>query len=129
MKKFLALIFFVPFLLSAQKKFVINGNLNGLPEGSPVSLSNVNIPGDTIAQAIVKTGGSFELRGTVTEPNLYQLNFDGVQKKSVLFIGNDQVNVSGDIQTIQDLNVKESAEHNDFEQFKKIFNTIIKEQT
>ena len=129
MKKFLALLLFVPFVLSAQKKFVINGSLNGLPEGSPVSLSNVNTPGDTIAQAIVKTGGAFELRGTVAEPNLYQLNFDGVQKKSVLFIGNDQVNVSGDIQTIQDLNVKGSAVHNDFEEFKKIFNPLFQELT
>lgn len=129
MKKFLALILFVPFVLSAQKKFVINGNLNGLPEGSPVSLSNVNTPGDTLAQGIVKTGGAFELRGTLAEPNLYQLNFDGVQKKSVLFIGNDQVNVSGDVQTIQELSVKGSVVHNDFEDFKKIFNPLFQELT
>ena len=97
MKKFLALILLVPFALAAQNKFVINGNLNGLPEGTSVSLSNANTAGDTLARTVVKSGGTFELRGTVAEPNLYQLNFDGVQKKSVLFIGNDMVNVAGDV--------------------------------
>ena len=129
MKKFLALILFVPFALSAQKKFVINGNLNGLPEGSAVSLSNANIPDDTLARSIVKSGGAFELRGTVEEPNLFQLNFDGVQKKSVIFIGNDMVNVSGDIQTVQDLAVKGSEVHDDFEEFKKIFNPLFQQLT
>ena len=119
MKKFLALILLVPFALAAQNKFVINGNLNGLPEGTSVSLSNANTAGDTLARAVVKSGGTFELRGTVAEPNLYQLNFDGVQKKSVLFIGNDMVNVAGDVQTIQNLTVKGSAFHDDFEEFKK----------
>jgi peroxiredoxin len=129
MKKFLALLLFVPFAVSAQKKFVINGNLNGLPEGSAVSLSNANTPDDTLARSIVKSGGAFELRGAVAEPNLYQLNFDGVQKKSVLFIGNDQVNVTGDVQTIQDLTVKGSEVHNDFEEFKKTFNPLFQELT
>ncbi|HUQ66381.1 MAG TPA: TlpA disulfide reductase family protein [Flavitalea sp.] len=129
MKKFLGVILFVPFALSAQKKFVINGNLNGLPEGTAVSLSNANVPDDTLARSVVKSGGAFELRGTVAEPNLYQLNFDGVQKKSVLFIGNDLVNVSGDVQTIQDLTVKGSEIHNDFEEFKKTFNPLFQELT
>ena len=56
----------------------------------------------------------------VAEPNLFQLNFDGVQKKSTLFIGNDLVNVSGDVETIQQLTVKASDVHDDFEEFKKM---------
>lgn len=129
MNKFLAFFLFVPFALSAQKKFVINGDLNGLPENTGVTLSDANTPDDTIARAVVKSGGTFELRGTVQEPNLYQLNFDGVQKKYTLFIGNDIVNVSGDVQTIQDLQVKGSPVHNDFELFKKTFNPLFLELT
>ena len=129
MKKIFALLLLVPFALSAQKKFVINGNLSGLPESSAVSLSNANTPDDTVARGIVKAGGTFELRGSVAEPNLYQLNFDGVQKKFTLFIGNDMVNVSGDVETIQDLQVKGSEVHNDFEQFKKTFNPLFQELT
>jgi peroxiredoxin len=129
MNKFLVLFLLVPVALSAQKKFVINGNLSGLPESSAVSLSNANTPDDTVARGIVKPGGTFELRGSVDEPNLYQLNLDGVQKKFTLFIGNDIVNVSGDVQTIQQLQVKGSKVHNDFEEFKKIFNPLFQELT
>jgi peroxiredoxin len=129
MNKCLALILLVPFALSAQRKFVINGNLNGLPESSAVSLSNANTPDDTIARGVVKANGTFELKGSVAEPNLYQLNLDGVQKKFTMFIGNDIVNVSGDVQTIQDLQVKGSPVHNDFEEFKKIFNPLFQELT
>lgn len=129
MNKILAFLLFIPFALPAQKKFVINGNLNGLPEGSSVSLSSANAPDDTVARGIVKPGGSFELRGTVAEPNLYQLNFDGIQKKSTLFIGNDMVNVSGDVQTIQQLTVKGSGVHDDFEEFKRTFNPLFQELT
>jgi peroxiredoxin len=129
MNKILALFLLIPFALSAQKKFVINGNLNGLPESSAVTLSDANTPDDTIARGIVKSGGTFELRGSVAEPNLYQLNFDGIQKKFTLFIGNDIVNVSGDVQTIQQLEVKGSEAHNDFEEFKKTFNPLFQELT
>jgi peroxiredoxin len=126
MMRFLALLLLVPFALSAQKKFKISGNLQGLPEGSAVSLSNANNPEDTLAKGKVKDG-VFELHGTIAEPNLYQLNLDGVQKKSILFIGNDNVSVSGDVSTIQDLAVKGSDVHDDFEKFKKIFNPLFQE--
>lgn len=129
MKRFLTLILFVPFALSAQKKFVISGNLQGLPEGSSVSLSNANDPNDTLAQSLVKAGGAFELQGSVAEPNLFQLNLDGVQKKSVLFIGNEKVSVAGDIAAIQDLTVRGSEVHEDFEDFKKTFNPLFQELT
>jgi peroxiredoxin len=128
MKTFLSLLLFAPLAIFAQKKFVISGSLTGLPEGSNVSLSNANTPDDTVARGVVKNG-TFELRGTVAEPNLYQLNLDGVQKKSVLFIGNDNVSVSGDVATVQDLNVKGSSIHDDFEVFKKTFNPLFQELT
>lgn len=129
MKSILTLILFVPFALTAQKKFVISGTLEGLPEGSPVSLSNANDPNDTVARGTVKTGGAFELEGSVSEPNLFQLNLDGVQKKSVLFIGNEKVSVNGNVEAIQDLNVSGSRVHNDFEEFRKTFNPLFQELT
>lgn len=128
MKRFLAIFLLFPLSLAAQKKFIISGNLQGLPDGSAVSLSNANSPEDTLARAIVKDGG-FELQGTVNEPNLYQLNLDGVQKKSILFIGNERVSVSGNVQTVQDLTVEGSKVHEDFEIFKKTFNPLFQELT
>lgn len=128
MKRFLSIFLLIPFALCAQKKFVISGNLQGLPEGSAVSLSNANSPDDTLAKSIVKNG-VFALQGNIEEPNLYQLNLDGVQKKSILFIGNDDVSVSGDVSTIQDLTVKGSKVHEDFEEFKKTFHPLFQELT
>lgn len=128
MKRFLLIFFMFPFVLAAQKKFTISGNLKGLPEGSAVSLSNANIPEDTVARSLVKNG-SFELKGSVAEPNLYQLNLDGVQKKSILFIGNENVTVNGEVEAVQDISVKGSEVHNDFEAFKKTFNPLFQELT
>jgi peroxiredoxin len=129
MKKFLFLLLLVPFALSAQKKFVITGNLQGLPDGSAVSLSDANKTDDTIARAVVQNGGAFELKGSIAEPNIYHLNLDGVQKKSILFIGNERVSVTGDVATVQDLTVKGSDVHNDFVQFKQTFEPMFQDLT
>jgi peroxiredoxin len=126
MKSIFTILLLLPFVLSAQKKFSIKGSLKGLPDGSYVSLSDANRPQDTLARGIVKDG-NFELKGSVQEPNLYQLNLDGAQKKSILFIGNERVNVSGDIESVQDLTVEGSKVHDDFEIFKKTFNPLFQE--
>lgn len=128
MKRFFTIFLLVPFALSAQKKFTITGNIQGLPEGTQVSLSDANRPDDTLSKSTV-SNGRFELKGSVAEPNLYQLNLDGVQKKSVLFIGNEKVEVSGDINAVQDLDVEGSSVHDDFEAFKNTFNPLFQELT
>src|SRR5688572_4618702 len=116
MKSFFAILFLLPGLLSAQQKFVVSGNITGLPEGSTVTMSNLNKPDDTLSRAEVKEG-KFQLAGIVDEPNLFQLNFDGVKKKSVLFIGNDNVVLEGNTDNIQDIVVKGSTVHDAFEEF------------
>lgn len=128
MKRFFTIFLLLPFALTAQKKFTISGNLDGLPEGSNVSLSNANSPADTLARSIVKNG-EFQLQGSIDEPNLYQLNFDGVQKKSIVFIGNERVSVSGNVDALQDMTVEGSNTNKDFEEFKKIFNPLFEELT
>ena len=128
MKRFLAILLLVPFALSAQKKFSISGSIDGLPDGSTVSLSDANKPEDTLAKASVQKG-AFQLNGSVSEANLYQLNFDAVQKKSLLFIGNEKVNIDGNINAVQDIAVTGSKVHDDFELFKKTFNPLFQELT
>ena len=128
MKPIFTLLLIFPLLVSAQKKFNIRGNLQGLPEGSVVTLSDANKPDDTLARSSV-VNGAFELSGSVQEPNIYQLNLDGVQKKSILFIGNDKVRLSGNVETIQDMKVEGSNAHDDFEVFKKTFNPLFQELT
>lgn len=91
-----------------------------------MSLSDPNSPGDTLARAKV-TNGTFDLQGTVAEPNLYQLSFGGGQKKAILFIGNDRVNISGHADSSQQIRVSGSTSHDDFEAFKETFNPLFGE--
>ena len=128
MKHILMALIFLPFALTAQEKFAINGSLKGLPEGSTVSLTDANNPTDTAAKSLVKNG-IFELQGSVAEPNLYQLNLDGVQKKAVVFLSNDKIDVKGDAETLQNLTVTGSPVHDDFMKFQQIFNPLFRQLT
>ncbi len=115
-------------ILAQQKGFVINGTVSGLPDQSTVTLTDVNNPTDTLARATVKQG-AFVLKGMIKEPNLHQLNFAGPQKKSVIFIGNDNVIVKGSVENIQQLDVKGSAVQNDFVAFQATFNPLFQRLT
>ncbi len=123
MRKIFLLLLLVPLMTIAQDKFVISGNIQGLPEGSAITVVDVNAPNDVLAKGTAKNG-SFELKGSVKEPNLLQVNFDGLQKKSVIFIGNDKVKINGTAEALQEASVKGSAVHDDFEYFKSVFNPL-----
>jgi peroxiredoxin len=125
MKKLLVAMLFLPMGMMAQPgAFEITGNIAGVPENSRVTLTNLNKPGDTVARALV-ANGSFVLKGTIEEPNLYQLNLDGVSKKAVLFLGNEKATIKGNVESMQQLDVKGSAIHNDFQEMQTIFNPIM----
>ncbi|WP_276484410.1 TlpA disulfide reductase family protein [Paraflavitalea pollutisoli] len=128
MKQLLTCLLLVPMSLLAQKEFVIKGKVAGLPEASVVSLTDVNIPTDTISRAkVVK--GSFELKGSLREPNLHQLNFEGAQKKTVLFLGYDNVIVEGNMEAFSELAVKGSPTHADFLAFQDTFTPYFRKLT
>lgn len=121
------LLLLAPVALVAQQKpsFQITGSITGLPDQSTVSLTDANNPADTLARGEVKNG-SFVLKGSIKEPNLHQLNLGGAGKKTVLFIGNDNVDVKGSADNLQALTVTGSAVQNDFQEFQNIFNPLFK---
>ena len=125
--KYLILFILFPVLATAQtatpKKFKITGQLTGLNENSIVTLSNFNDQTDTAAKTAIKNG-TFELTGSITEPNLYQLNLNSVQKKLLLFLSPDIVTIKGDATKLQEVDVKGSPTHADFMEFQKIFNPL-----
>jgi len=132
MKFFLIALFIIPNSLFAQKTpaggFVVTGNIIGLNDQSSVSITDINNPTDTLAKSTV-TKGNFELKGNLAEPNLVQINFHDVQKKAVLFIGNEKLSVTGNVTNLQDLAVKGSSVHNDFMSFQQTFNPLFKRLT
>jgi peroxiredoxin len=129
MKKLITGLFLLPVVVMAQQKgFVITGTITGLVENSKVSLVDMNKPTDTLAKGRV-TKGTFVLKGAVDEANLYQLNFDVSGKKTVLFIGNDNVTIKGDIKNVQQFDVKGSSSNSDFSEFQKTFNPLFQTLT
>jgi peroxiredoxin len=103
--------------------FHIKGHIKGIPDNSIVFLADANKPADTLARAAVK-GGTFILTGRVTEPNLFVLNFSSAKKKTTLFIGNETVEVTGDIENLTAMQVTGSPSEADFLQFEKVFNPL-----
>lgn len=129
MKKLIAGLFLIPGAVMAQQKgFVITGTVTGLAENSRVTLVDLNSPTDTLAKGLVKKG-TFVLKGSIAEPNLHQLTFDVAGKKSVMFIGNENITVNGNIENLQQFIVKGSAANNDFNDFQKIFNPLFQKLT
>lgn len=129
MKKLIAGLFLIPGAVMAQQKgFVVTGTVTGLAENSRVTLVDLNNPTDTLARGLVKKG-TFVLKGSIVEPNLHQLTFDVAGKKSVMFIGNENITVNGNIENVQQFIVKGSAVNNDFNDFQKIFNPLFQKLT
>jgi peroxiredoxin len=125
MKKYF--IFLAFFVISAQAQkdqsagFRIEGHIQGLAEKSLVTLSDANKPADTLARAIVK-GGVFILTGHVSEPSLEILNFTTFNKKSTVFIGNENIRLEGNIENLSAIQVSGSPSETDFKFFEQTFN-------
>jgi peroxiredoxin len=124
MKKLLIIVLIqFPFLLQAQKYINIKGDVKGVKEGTIVSLSDANSPRDTFARGVVKKG-VFVLKGSLREPLLVALNFIDARKKTVFFLDNSNITVSGSIDDVQKLRVKGSSSQKDFEEFQATFNPL-----
>jgi thiol-disulfide isomerase/thioredoxin len=106
---------------AAAPQFAITGRMQGLQEGSKVFLTDLNNPRDTVARSKV-TGGQFVLTGHVAEPNLYEVNFDAAKKKTPLFMGNDQMNMTGTVDDMAQIKTTGSASQDDFMEFQARFN-------
>jgi thiol-disulfide isomerase/thioredoxin len=121
------IIFFIfcwlPVLVSAQKQLVVNGKITGLQETSMVYLADANTPTDTVARGVVKNG-AFILKGTLREPLLLSLDFPAVKKRTVLFLDNNMINISGSIEDLQKLTVTGSPSQADFAAFQQTFNPL-----
>jgi thiol-disulfide isomerase/thioredoxin len=104
----------------AAPSFTIAGEVKGLPDNSRVSVTDVSNPTDTVTATMVKDG-KFVLNGHVTEPNLYEINFDAAKKKIPLFLGNDHMTVSGNVDDLAGLKSTGSPSNDDFVAFQATF--------
>lgn len=124
-KLFFAVMVAIPLSGMAQQagepRFVINGQVAGVPDSSVVCVTDASNQGDTVCYAVVR-GGEFVLAGHVNEPNIYFVNFLAARKKIPLFIGNDKMTMSGSTEDMNGIKVMGSPSNDDFTEFQSLFN-------
>lgn len=100
--------------------FHITGSIQGLPDKSLVAITDPDKPTDTLAKAFSKQQ-QFELKGKLTDIKLYHISFVPSDKKGLLFLENKKMQLSGEINAIQQLNLNGSVAHDGFIAFQKQF--------
>ncbi len=125
MKKYIIILGIVVGSAQAQQPkpdgFRIEGHIKGIADKSSVTITDANNPTDTLARGTVK-GGVFILTGHMNEPNLVLMNFGSAGKKTTIFIGNESVTASGDVENLGSIRVKGSPSETDFVAFEQTFN-------
>lgn len=121
--KRLLLLLLVPFSAMAQndKGYTIKGNIAGLKDSTLVYLANS--AGNPLAQAYAR-GGKFQLMGKVENEDVYQLSFIGYPDSYEVFLGNENVVVSGQATALRSLSVSGSPSAQDFILYQKRFNPL-----
>lgn len=114
-------LIWLPLLAQSQPKdpFVLKGYVTGLKDSVTVFLMNSN-SSRTVATALV-VNGNFTLKGTIREPDLFQLGFIGYSQSTDLFLQNEQVALNGDINNLGAATVTGSVLNEDFNMFKQQF--------
>jgi len=120
----LAVVFpIISFAQTTKSTFSISGNIKGLADSTMVFLAN---PGETseVYATAYSRNGKFKLSGNISEANIYQLAFIGYKDNVELFMGADDVTLTGDAKNIKKLVVKGSALQADYELYLQRFNPI-----
>jgi peroxiredoxin len=128
MKQVLILFALAPITGFAQTSYEIKGKLSNLTDKSLVFITDVNNPTDTLSKAVSKDG-VFTLKGGLTEPNLYHINFSSANKKMLAFLDNSNMELRGDVNNLQGLKLTGSRSHQDFEEFQTTFNPLFTKYT
>lgn len=133
MKQLLMVLLLLPTMLPAQTKnknvalaggttsttthdgFEINGNLQGIPDNSLVFLAGFSGT-DTLAKA-TSQDGHFVLTGKLDNTDARILNIPALNRRMVLFMGNDNITIKGDSTDFSDISISGSAANHDYEEF------------
>ena len=89
------------------QKLQIDGDIKNLPEGTTVSL--IDGMANKIVDSTKLVEGKFKLTNKVADPSIYVIAFSGMQAKIPVFVGNDQMVMSGDIKQPNTIEYKGST--------------------
>ncbi len=115
MHKIFSILLMLPMLINAQSKksFLITGSIKSIPENAQVILLGFNGT-DTLATTSVQQG-VFILKGSVENTDARIILFPSLQRRMVLFMGNDTVNIVGTSEN--DISITGSLTNLDYEEF------------
>jgi peroxiredoxin len=102
----------------ADDEFLIIGNINGYPDGTPVTLLN-GVTSATEAESLVKNN-SFSFKGKAVYPDFKVILFNKQNPYIMLFVDNSLIKITGNKSTLAQSTVTGSAAHNEYVQFNKI---------
>ena len=116
MRKAVVFLMFIPLLAHAQGKtsFLITGSIKSVPDSTQVILLDFNGT-DTLAVA-TQQRGTFSLRGSVGNTDARIILFPTLQRRMVLFMGNDTVQIAGNSE-FTDVVITGSPSNLDYEEF------------
>ena len=100
---------------NAQNGFTVSGNMQGIKDKSKVYLVSVDGQ-DTLAKGTVNNG-AFTLKGKTDIADSHFLVFTDPEAKWIVFSGNENVTVNGDISKPATVRVNGSTSHKDYEEF------------
>ncbi len=123
MRSVLFILCCLPLALLSQKQLLINGKITGLHENSLVSLTDVDMPKDTLARGKI-INGTLEMKGSLREAQLVSLNFQEQKKRTILFLDNNKITINGDIDNLQKLSVTGSPAQADYMALQEMFNPL-----
>lgn len=115
MKKWIFILLLLPLIVSAQdkKNFLITGRITSVPENAQVVLLGFNGT-DTLAATTVQNG-VFKLSGTVDNVDARIILFPSLQRRMVVFMGGDTVNINGSSEN--DIVITGSPSNIEYEEF------------
>ena len=100
------------------KGYSLKGNIKGLKDSTLVFLQDVQ--GNMVAQDYAKNG-KFTLNGKVDDISFFQLCFIGTKETTELFLGNEDVAVTGQISILKNAVFTGSVSQSDYKSFVKGF--------
>ncbi len=117
MYKFLVLLF-LPLLTQAQQGFIVKGNFSNLKDSTVVFITDAQ--GVTIAQD-KSIKGKFTLEGKTDHTAYFQINFIGTPDVFELFMANEKVNITGNVNELKKAVATGSKSQTEFATFLNTF--------
>jgi peroxiredoxin len=114
MKKIIISCLVFPLFSIAQNKFTITGTLSNLKDSTMVFLQDIT--GNTVAQDYANAN-KFLLSGVAETGSIYTVNFIGSQQNIELFIGNENIVITGNALQAKNATITGSVTHTTYKKF------------